>query len=196
MKKYTLRTVKYYSLIADSYFNSDAAVVIEDKIDRFISLLSGKKVLDVGCGPGHDTNYLTERGFECLGIDLSSKMIQIAKENFKGKFKVVDFFSLRFKDSTFDGLWCSSVFVHVQKKDLPKLLTSFRRMLKNNGILGIITVKRQKVVKDKNDMREYVMYDKDEVEKYLEDKGYEILVSETFPYGGKERLFLICKNKK
>lgn len=196
MKKYTLRTVKYYNLIADSYLHSDAAVVIKDNIDRFISLLPGERVLDVGCGPGHDTNYLTERGFECLGVDLSRKMIQIAKKNFKGKFKVADFFSLRFRDSTFDGLWCSSVFVHVQKKDLPKLLTSFRRILKNNGILGIITVKKQKIVKDKNDMRKYVMYDKNELEKYLENKGYEILVSETFPYGAKERLFLICKNKK
>jgi ubiquinone/menaquinone biosynthesis C-methylase UbiE len=106
VKKYTLKTIKYYNLIAENYLHSEAAVVVKEKIDKFIRLLPGKRVLDVGCGPGHDTNYLTERGFECLGIDLSKKMIQIAKKNFKGRFKVADFFNLRFRDNVFDGLWC------------------------------------------------------------------------------------------
>jgi hypothetical protein len=64
------------------------------------------------------------------------------------------------------------------------------------GVLGIITVKKQNIVKNENDTREYVMYGKKELERYLKDEGYKILVSEVFPYGGKKRLFLICQNKK
>jgi hypothetical protein len=40
------------------------------------------------------------------------------------------------------------------------------------------------------------MYDKSELEEQLGNQGYEILVSDTFPYGGKDRLFLLSKNKK
>jgi len=196
MKKYTKKTIKYYNDIANDYFRSNAAVVMKDKIDKFISLLPGEKVLDVACGPGHDTDYLTKKGFNCLGIDLSEKMIEIAKQNSRGKFEVMDFFNLKFEDDTFDGLWCSSVFVHVAKKDLFQLLGNFKRMLKNEGILGLITVKKQKIKRDKSDTRKYVMYEKKEFENYLLRSGYKILLLEVFVYGEKERLFVIAQNKK
>jgi len=196
MKKYTEKTVNYYNRIANDYFRSSGAIVIKDKIDQFISLLPGKKVLDVACGPGHDTDYLTRKGFDCLGIDLSEKMIKIARQNFKGKFKIMNFFNLSFKANLFDGLWCSSVFVHVAKEDLPLLLKSFKKILKNNGILGLITVKKQKIKRENGDARKYVMYRKKEFENYLMKNGYKILLSEVFIYGEKERLFIISQNKK
>lgn len=196
MKRYTKKTISYYNNIANDYFKSSAAVVIKDKIDQFIKSLSGKKVLDVGCGPGHDTNYLRKKDIDCIGIDLSEKMIEIARQNFGKKFEVMDFFNLKFKNDYFDGLWCSSVFVHVVKNDLPELLRNFRKVLKNNGSLGIITVQKQKTTRDKNDTRTYIMYGKKELEGRLRRDGYKILVSETFIYGRKKRLFIIAKNKK
>lgn len=195
MKKYTRKTINYYNDIADDYFGSSAAVVIKNKIDQFVKSLSGKKVLDIGCGPGHDTNYLRKNSIDCIGIDLSERMIEIAKQNFGGKFEIMDFFNLKFKNDYFDGLWCSSVFVHVAKKDLSKILENFRKVLKNNGSLGIITVQKQKVVKNKNGVRAYIMYGKNELENYLRKGGYKIIVSETFVYGDKKRLFILAKNK-
>jgi len=88
MKKYTKKTIEYYNKIAENYFKSDAAMVIKDKIDKFISLLQGTKVLDVACGPGHDTDYLTREGFNCIGIDLSRRMIKIAKNIIKENLKL------------------------------------------------------------------------------------------------------------
>jgi len=196
MKRYTQKTIRFYDDIVDTYIKGDAAVVLKDKIDRFIELLPGRKVLDVACGPGHDTNYLVGRGLDCLGIDLAKRMIEIAKQNYQGKFKIMDFFSLDFKEDLFDGLWCSSVFVHVAKKDLFQLLGNFKRILKNEGILGLITVKKQKTKRDKSDIRKYVMYGKEEFENYLLRSDYKILLSEVFVYGGKERLFIIAQNKK
>jgi len=196
MKRYTKKTIDYYNKIANDYFVSSAAIVIKDKIDQFISLLSGKKVLDVACGPGHDTNYLTKKGFNCIGIDLSEKMIKIAKQNFKGKFKIMNFFDLNFKANSFDGLWCSSVFVHVAKEDLLSLVKNFKKILKDNGVLGVITAKKQKIKKEKDDTRKYVTYRKKEFENYLIKSGYKILVSKIFIYGGKKRLFIISQVKK
>ena len=196
MKKYTRKTIKYYDNIAEEYFKSSAAVVIENKIGEFIKSLFGKKVLDVGCGPGHDTNYLRGKGIDCTGIDLSEEMIKIAKKNFGGEFEIMDALNLRFENNCFDGLWCSSIFVHIAKEDLPKILDGFRKVLKNDGSLGIITVQKQKVIKNKSDTRAYIMYGKSELENYLRKGGYKIIVSEAFVYGGKERIFIIAKNKK
>lgn len=196
MKKYVKTTVSYYNRIAYKYFKSNAAKVVKDKIDQFINLLPGKKVLDVACGPGHDTNYFTKRGINCVGIDLSKEMIKIAKKNFKGKFKIMDIFNLKFKKNFFDGLWCSSIFVHVKKKDLFKLLLDFKRILKKDGILGIITAKTQKIRREKTNSRIYIMYKKKELEEYLRKARYQILISTTFTYGGKKRLFIICRNIK
>lgn len=118
-------------------------------------------------------------------------MIKIAKQNSKGKFKVMDFFNLKFKDNSFDGLWCSSVFTHTTKRDLPKLLTNFRKLLKNNGLLGIIATRKRKLKKKRP--YTYTLYEKRELENYLKNGGYQLLVSKTFSWEKRERFFIICK---
>lgn len=193
MKNYTERTIKYYDRIANAYIKSGGAVVLKNKINRFVELLPGRKILDVACGPGHDTDYLSRMGFNCLGIDLSKKMIQLARQNFKGKFKIMDFFNLKLKNDSFDGMWCSSILVHIKRGDLPKLLENSRKVLKNNGILGIITAQKQKRVRKQDDTRMYTVFEKKELGHYLEKAGYKILISETFSYGGKNRIFMISK---
>lgn len=193
MKRYTKKTINFYDEIAEDYVNSDAAVVLEDKLDKFLKSLEGEKILDIACGPGHDTDYLTKKGLDCIGIDLSKRMIEIAKENFEGKFEVMDIFNLDFQAETFNGIWCSSIFVHVQKEDLSNIIGDIKKLLKKGGILGVITVAEQKIKKQENDTRTYTMFKKKELEDYLKNANFEILLSETFPYGKKKRLFLIAK---
>jgi cyclopropane fatty-acyl-phospholipid synthase-like methyltransferase len=51
-------------------------------VDRLISgLLPGSQVLDVGCGPGEPiTAYLSKRGLRVVGVDASSRMLDMARE--------------------------------------------------------------------------------------------------------------------
>ena len=49
--------------------------------------LSGKRVLDAGCGPGQLSIELAQRGAQVLGIDISSNLIEIAKKRLPEKFK-------------------------------------------------------------------------------------------------------------
>ena len=39
------------------------------------------KAIDIGCGEGFYSIYLASKGFDVLGIDLSERAIQYAKEN-------------------------------------------------------------------------------------------------------------------
>lgn len=47
---------------------------------EFAGDLSGKAVLDAGCGEGHNTRLFARRGARMTGIDLSGKMIEFARE--------------------------------------------------------------------------------------------------------------------
>lgn len=197
MKEYSKNTINYYNSIAEKYIKSDAAIVVEDRINQFIGFLGeSSSIIDIGCGPGHDTNYLSEKGFSALGIDLSDNMIDLARQNNKGQFQTMDFLNMDLQNNLFDGAWCSSVLVHIRKTDVPNFFDKVSKILKPNGILGIITAQKQRRVIDPSDTRTYVMYERNELESYLKQSGFEILVSDSFPYGGKNRLFIISKNVK
>lgn len=97
------------------------------------------RILDVGCGPGNDSAYFIERGFEVVGIDLSGKMVLIAsRRESRAKFEVMDMRSLAFEDNSFDGVWASFSFLHVKQSDGERTLGQFKRVLKNDGYLCLL----------------------------------------------------------
>jgi ubiquinone/menaquinone biosynthesis C-methylase UbiE len=196
MREYTERTIEHYDKSARAYFEGTAAVVVNAQIDQFINLLQGQKVLDLACGPGHDSNYLSEKGLICFGADLSANMLSIAEQHQAGEFVRMNFFQLGFAENAFDGVWASSAVVHTDRVDLPGVLANLRKVIKNQGILGIITVKKTDRQENPNDPRKYSLYGQRELEQYLERAEFEILISDVFEYGGKDRLFIIAKNNK
>ena len=49
--------------------------------DLFFERVVNKGVaLEIGCGPGEVSNYLKMKGIEIIGLDISEKMIEIAKQ--------------------------------------------------------------------------------------------------------------------
>ncbi len=63
----------------------------------------GKKVLDVGCGPGVFTARYARSGADVVGIDFSEQMIGIARDQFpRIDFQIADAERLPFGDDVFD----------------------------------------------------------------------------------------------
>jgi ubiquinone/menaquinone biosynthesis C-methylase UbiE len=64
----------------------------------------GKKLLEVGCGTGHWSQFFSEYGFEVTGVDVSERMVDIAKSKniSNASFQVADGHSLPFADDTFN----------------------------------------------------------------------------------------------
>lgn len=55
---------------------------VEDALHRFLSPIPPKsRILDFGCGTGFLSNQLHARGYEVVGVDVSQRMIAIAREN-------------------------------------------------------------------------------------------------------------------
>ncbi len=64
----------------------------------------GRKLLEVGCGTGHWSQFFSDYGFEVTGVDVSERMIKIAqsKNIASASFRIADAHSLSFKDNSFD----------------------------------------------------------------------------------------------
>lgn len=50
-----------------------------DKVMEYAHPVKGKRVLDVGCGPGLYSVILAKAGADVVGVDFADEMIQIAR---------------------------------------------------------------------------------------------------------------------
>lgn len=104
----------------------------KEKISQILSLESGQRVLDIGCGIGRWGEYLLEKGLYYVGIDGSPKMIERAEENLKqytGKNLIVGAFQ-KFPDHLresgekipFDKIFVNGVFMYLNDRDYVQAL--------------------------------------------------------------------------
>ncbi len=114
----------------------------KESVDRMLglrNLLGGYdlscKILDAGCGTGNYTQFLNDLGFDCLGLDLSDKLLDVAKNKFPEiLFKHGNLLDLNFVED-FDIVLCRGVLNDVDYLDFILILKNFYRALKQNGVL-------------------------------------------------------------
>ena len=99
-----------------------------------------KKVLDVGCGYGRDCIYLAKKGFDVVGIDVSTEAVRLARdwannEGLEIDFRHMDITNNSFKDFSFDTVIMFNTFHFMVEKVREKTVTEIYRILKNGGIL-------------------------------------------------------------
>nr|WP_274376865.1 class I SAM-dependent methyltransferase [Caldicellulosiruptor hydrothermalis] len=127
----------------------------KDKIEAILDMIGikeGSCVLDVGCGTGVLVEYLQKRTGQkgkIFCVDISEKMIEIAKSKYKNFSNVTfindDVNNLKFKDY-FDFIICYSVFPHFEDKR--KTLLHLTSMLKKGGYLAIAHSQSRKAIND------------------------------------------------
>ncbi len=125
--------------IAESYCAKDLAgasrVARRQRLLRTVAALSGKRVLEAGCGAGFSAQYLRGTFGEFVGVDYSQRLIDYARQHNSGpgvRFEVADL-SVWQPDEPFDVVFLIGVLHHVE--DLPAVMTSLVRLLKPGGWL-------------------------------------------------------------
>lgn len=113
------------------------------------NITDGQKILEVAVGTGLAFYELVKRNpnGETHGLDLSPGMLKKAQEKvtkFAGKHKfslqVGSAYELPFADHTFDTLVNNYMFDLIEEKDMAKILTEFKRVLKPNGTLILVNM--------------------------------------------------------
>ncbi|MBS0240585.1 MAG: magnesium protoporphyrin IX methyltransferase [Proteobacteria bacterium] len=89
--------------------------------------LTGRRILDAGCGAGNLSIELAARGADVVGIDLSPTLIELARERHPGKigkgsveFRVGDM--LRLGSERFDHAVAMDSLIHYEPNDMAKVI--------------------------------------------------------------------------
>lgn len=106
-------------------------------LNDFIDPHKGEKLLDIGCGTGFFSIYFKELGIDVTGIDISSKMLEIAKsKDSKVDFINADAHNLPFPDESFD---LSTLITTIEFCEQPeKVLQEASRVTKKRIVLGVL----------------------------------------------------------
>ncbi len=105
---------------------------IIDIVVRLTGLAPGARIADLGCGSGVFTDRLRQRGYQCTGVDLSPKLIRIAREKYPGiEFLEGDIERLPFPDGSFDAVLLAGVLHHLPER--AKCAAEIRRILRPGG---------------------------------------------------------------
>ncbi len=131
-----------YDRLADEYVRHVADELRHkpfdrERLDRFAERLRDLgPVGDLGCGPGHVTRYLHDRGVHIAGIDLSREMVAHARRLNPGiDFSRGDLTALTVGDETWAGIVAFYSLIHVPREFIPAALHELFRVLRPGGLL-------------------------------------------------------------
>ena len=125
-RAYSRRAVEYADL-----FGSMTAVHPSDRqlVDTWADAVDGP-VIDAGCGPGHWTNYLVQRGTVASGVDLSPAFIAHARAHYPGvSFEIGNVDALGATTGSLGGLLSWYSLIHHEPSTIEVPLTEFARVL-------------------------------------------------------------------
>ncbi|MFE3028969.1 class I SAM-dependent methyltransferase [Nocardia tengchongensis] len=98
----------------------------------------GGLVADVGCGAGRITAHLRRLDVDAFGIDLSPRMIDVARRDHPGlRFEVGSMTNLALAEASIAGLVAWYSLIHVPDDELGSVFDHFRRVLRPGGPLLI-----------------------------------------------------------
>ena len=180
-------TIRTYDKIAKHYFErrKDRSA-IGHHLARFVQMieayqLAGLPVIDIGCGPGFDAAEMRTQGLHCIGLDLSSGMLETARQYYPNSYLMADMLDLPIKQAV-GGLWCCASLLHLPRIDMPKALDEFYRVLVPGGVL-YLSVKRGKGQKwstasdGKPGARLFTLWEPAVVDGLIEGAGFQIIHS-------------------
>lgn len=176
-----------YNTLGKSYIRDSKNLAPVERLRFRKSFPAGSHILDVGCAGGRDGQFFVAGKLKVTGVDASDVFIREARKTVpQASFIQGDLLEMSFPKDRFDGIWAQAVLLHLKRKDVPKALQKFYKMLKPGGLLHI-RVKRGKgegFIKDSLSggyERFYTYFSKKEMEKMLRDAGFTVVYSRIFP---------------
>ena len=175
----TTDIIASYDNNAEAYANHRLGEESGPQLQTFFQALKpASKVLDVGCAAGRDTNTIKKAGFQVVGVDLSQKLLDIAKKTYPElSFVLSDMRQLPFESSMFDGIWAAAVLHHLERPDMLPTLTEWHRVLKRGGTLFVSTKMGSGQLKTQEAMvggwqREFNLLNPEELDDLLAKSGF------------------------
>lgn len=128
-----------YDAVAEPYREQFADELDRKPLDRallraVVELAANRPIADLGCGPGHVSQWLSANGARVVGIDLSPAMVEAARGAVvDAEFRVGDLRELPAQDGEFGAAVVFYSIIHVADADRPLAWRELARVLAGGG---------------------------------------------------------------
>jgi len=100
--------------------------------------LAGKLVLDLGCGEGYCSRMLRQRGAEVVGLDVSERMIDLARQSERAeplgiRYATADAVTANLGDASVDLVVAVFLFNYLRVEQMHQTMANVHRMLRPGG---------------------------------------------------------------
>ncbi|MBK1896198.1 class I SAM-dependent DNA methyltransferase [Chryseobacterium paridis] len=145
-------------------------------------------ILDIACGPGNITKYLLDRkpDYDILGIDLSSKMLELAKiNNPTARFELMNCNDISKIEQKFDGIICGFCLPYLAKEEAIQLIADSSGLLKPGGMFYLSTMeddysKSGLITSSLGDQVYLYYHQEDYLTKAFQDNNFEVIKLKRF----------------
>ena len=123
-----------WSRCADDYVDTFAGITGETVplLSEAARIQAGSQVLEIGSGPGHVADMLVQAGATVIGVDFSSKMVEVAQSIYPEiTFEQADAEQLPFEAGSFDAVVANFVVHHLARPET--VFREVNRVLKPGG---------------------------------------------------------------
>ncbi|MFX1590665.1 MAG: class I SAM-dependent methyltransferase [Promethearchaeota archaeon] len=108
----------------------------QETVEMLKKYLNGRKVIEVACGTGYWTQFLSATAKEITATDINKEVLDIAKQktyHCPVSFQIMDAYRLAFKDKRFNAGLANFWFSHIPKKEINHFLSEFHRVLQSGS---------------------------------------------------------------
>jgi SAM-dependent methyltransferase len=164
-------TREYYNKYAKEYFEKTKDSIHIELLNSFLKLIwRDEKILDLGCGSGNNLKFMKERGYNVIGVDNATALIQLAKDFSNAEiynFDIADANSLNclIKNMKVRHLYANASLLHLSQKEF----LNFMNTIEVEGYFFVSLKEGNGEAFDKFG-RFFVYYTKEKVEKILRDR--------------------------
>jgi len=146
----------HYNKEASTYdaFNEKNSATINQFIEKVFKKYHVKTVLDLSCGTGSQVFWLTQQGYDVTGVDINSKMLNIAKAKAAKKKLALKFMKGDMR-SIHTGQFDAAITIfnavgHLTKSDFIKALQNVHANLHKGGLYLFDIFNLHYLLKDDN----------------------------------------------
>lgn len=133
-------TAEAYKKVAEQYQAATVGKnVAQKQLDEFISMVNPPaQVLDVGCGPGNDTKYLSAK-YAVTGIEMVKRFADMASvETPNAEIINADITTYDLPKNKYKGIWARDSLHHIPEENLDPVFKKLSDGLVENGVLYVI----------------------------------------------------------
>jgi len=138
LKLISQQTLHHYEDRAEEFRLGTLDHDVSQNIAALLDNIQGQapyRILDLGCGPGRDLRAFTALGHQAVGLDGTSRFVEMARQASGCEVWQQDFLALDLPPASFDGIYANASLFHVPSQELPRVLADLRAALKADGVL-------------------------------------------------------------